>query len=377
MAEEGQVRVVSAAAEIEAEEEEEGGGGGVEEVMEEVFRKVWRREKALRQLRQAHVLGHVSGGEDDCGCARGESTVLDFTQLEGCQERDLVFEVEPAALDASWSAISSRCGVRVQRAFGLRGRPGFLFVPNPFSNAAAQAHWAKKCVVDYVAPDAEYHYTNLAKGMDPREKLPPMHEALRWATLGYHFDWTAREYLEESRSAFPEDLSVMSRALAKAVGLDLHPETAILNYYRRSTNMGGHIDDSECAEAPVVSVSFGCSAVYVLGGESQTDARWPGPVSVILRSGDVCFLSGDSRMAIHGIPCWLPGTCPPDLLEAIADDRVARYLESTRMNLTVRQIFSRLPGGTPKPSCERRRREIEEELPSMPRDAPQSCLAIS
>ena len=52
------------------------------------------------------------------------------------------------------------------------------------------------------------------------------------------------------------------------VGYRLTPEAAIVNLYRRgqSTHMGGHQDDLELTmDAPVVSISVGNTAIFLLG----------------------------------------------------------------------------------------------------------------
>ena len=42
---------------------------------------------------------------------------------------------------------------------------------------------------------------------------------------------------------------------------------ALVNYYREGETLGGHVDDVERnQEAPIVAVSLGCSAVFLLGG---------------------------------------------------------------------------------------------------------------
>jgi len=41
---------------------------------------------------------------------------------------------------------------------------------------------------------------------------------LRWVTLGYHYDWTSKEYSPEKHSPFPEDLGRLSMFILRAVG---------------------------------------------------------------------------------------------------------------------------------------------------------------
>jgi alkylated DNA repair protein alkB family protein 1 len=61
--------------------------------------------------------------------------------------------------------------------------------------------------------------------------------------------------------------------------------------------LGGHKDDVEADMAlPIVSVSLGCEAVFLMGGPTR-DTR---PTALRLRSGDVLVLAGQARACYHG-----------------------------------------------------------------------------
>jgi alkylated DNA repair dioxygenase AlkB len=80
-------------------------------------------------------------------------------------------------------------------------------------------------------------------------------------------------------------------------GQCLVAEGGIVNYYSGKAYMGGHRDDLEYTfDQPVVSLSLGCSAVFLLGGEDK-DAH---PVPIVLRSGDAVIMGGRSRLCVHG-----------------------------------------------------------------------------
>ena len=65
----------------------------------------------------------------------------------------------------------------------------------------------------------------------------------------------------------------------------------------------------------------------------------------MLRSGDIIVMSGPAcRRAYHGVPRILEGTLPAYLEEGTdIDDRLstpyARYMNTTRININVRQVF--------------------------------------
>ena len=90
----------------------------------------------------------------------------------------------------------------------------------------------------------------------------------------------------------PARLSELAAQLAAACGLRLRAQAAILNLYHGGSSMCGHRDDAEpCQSAPIVSISLGMDAVYLLGRESRDVP----PVAIRLRAGDVVVQGGASR----------------------------------------------------------------------------------
>lgn len=83
------------------------------------------------------------------------------------------------------------------------------------------------------------------------------------------------------------------------------PDACLVNLYRGDARMGLHQDRDEADFAfPVLSVSLGDTAMFRIG-----DARRRSPtVSVRLASGDVCLLSGEARLAFHGVDRILEGS---------------------------------------------------------------------
>jgi alkylated DNA repair protein alkB family protein 1 len=117
------------------------------------------------------------------------------------------------------------------------------------------------------------------------------------------------------------------------------PESAIVNFYGVESTMGGHLDDAEpCQRAPIVSLSLGLDAIYLLGGASKAEP----PRALRLRSGDVVLQGGASRGFYHGVPRVLAGTLPAALEQAAATEGqrdVVAWLRAHRMNINVRQVY--------------------------------------
>jgi alkylated DNA repair protein (DNA oxidative demethylase) len=71
-----------------------------------------------------------------------------------------------------------------------------------------------------------------------------------------------------------------------------------VNFYDADAKMGLHQDRDEADfTMPVVSMSLGDDALFRVGGI----ARGGKTQSVWLKSGDVAVLSGEARLAYHGI----------------------------------------------------------------------------
>ncbi|XP_054806886.1 alpha-ketoglutarate-dependent dioxygenase alkB isoform X2 [Prosopis cineraria] len=126
---------------------------------------------------------------------------------------------------------------------------------------------------------------------------------LRWSTLGLQFDWSKRNYdVSLPHNKIPDALSELAKQLAKPalpVGVEFQPEAAIVNYFALGDTLGGHLDDMEADwSKPIVSLSLGCKAIFLLGGKSRDDP----PLSMFLRSGDVVLMVGEARECFHGVP---------------------------------------------------------------------------
>ncbi|KAK9805817.1 hypothetical protein WJX73_003125 [Symbiochloris irregularis] len=140
---------------------------------------------------------------------------------------------------------------------------------------------------------------------------------LRWATLGAPYDWTARTYDHSAQQRpIPAVLHAIATRLMSMVAQLHHDgsaesamapfvaDAAIVNYYGKSDTLGGHRDDVESdLTQPLISISLGCSAIFLLGGHTKD----VDPVPIILRSGDAIVLMGSARTCYHGMPRLLDG----------------------------------------------------------------------
>lgn len=150
--------------------------------------------------------------------------------------------------------------------------------------------------------------------------------------LGKHWNALTYQY-EDRRSDFdglpvppiPPQLADTARAVAEEAGCTIEPDVCIMNYYTDAAKMGVHQDKDERAETiaagiPIVSLSLGDEARFVVGGLSRREPTFP----VMLESGDVVVMGGPSRLRYHGVTRILGGTAP-------------RGTGPGRFNLTFRQ----------------------------------------
>ncbi|KAJ2892259.1 hypothetical protein GGI21_004247 [Coemansia aciculifera] len=247
-------------------------------------------------------------------------------------------------------------------AYVLRDHPGLLLIPNPFTDEA-QRWLARKCLCDCPRPP---NRTNLDAFFDtppeslfalasdattcsqpisnraekdilmadvtlPKDRVytqPGLPAALlerqRWCTLGMQYNWTTKEY-DRGTSPFDQDIDCLMRAIAIAItrpegsagdsvdtgneydGNSFASEAGIVNYYDERATMAGHVDKTEeKMDAPLISLSIGLSCVFLIGGMTRDTE----PTPIVLRSGDVLAMCGESRMAYHGVPVVLDGTTP-------------------------------------------------------------------
>jgi alkylated DNA repair protein alkB homolog 1 len=300
--------------------------------------------------------------------------------------------------------------------YGIRGYDGCLLMPQALS-PRLQEQLAYQAVTEYCRSP---HVTNVTRSNNLHEDVhelsmwtlwkqnleqqqqqqqqPLLGEAksssressqrspttkLSWATMGYHYDWTERSYHKHNKSNMPslvERIATKYAVMALRIqqqqrsssntsdrNLRFTPSAAIVNYYTTKSTMGGHKDDLEYTfDKPVVSISLGLPAVFILGGVSDHQDS----VAILLRSGDVLTMGGASRLCIHGIARILPHPVAKQLVlptsitkesqqqtvkqlqkedESIHDNESSipeqeltylyTYLQHHRININVRQVY--------------------------------------
>jgi DNA alkylation damage repair protein AlkB len=117
--------------------------------------------------------------------------------------------------------------------------------------------------------------------------------SIKMVCLGRH--WNAKTYTyEATRSDYdglpvqelPEDLKQLARRAAREAGMQIEPDICLINCYPESRRLGVHQDKDERPETiqagiPVVSVSIGDAAKFLIGGTRRKDLV----KTIVLESG--------------------------------------------------------------------------------------------
>ncbi|EDV99861.1 GH12171 [Drosophila grimshawi] len=301
--------------------------------------------------------------------------VIDLDQYEainfdsGCHNPAIVPEIQISP--------SLRVPVGLQspndwRCYTLANHPGLLVIRNPFT-PTGQRYWIARSLRDYpqapnyVNLDAKHFSVNAVsnwwgelhqsghKTVDQRLKT-----AMRWTTLGYHHNWDTKVYDEAKHTTFPSDLSSLCQYFSLVLGYQhFIPQAAIVNYYPIGTTLSGHTDHSELnLAAPLFSLSFGQTAIFLIGGMTLEEQ----PTALYLRSGDVLVMSEKSRLCYHAVPrvmkthkkSWngnskemhedpFNTSMDSELYDQVKDEDFwmpfEGYINDSRININVRQVL--------------------------------------
>ncbi|XP_047332826.1 alpha-ketoglutarate-dependent dioxygenase alkB [Impatiens glandulifera] len=265
--------------------------------------------------------------------------------------------------------------------FCLDDHPGFYFIPRAIG-VDEQTHWIKESLINFPQPPNRTNhnaiYGTISNIFDAARKgnvlvdcsstspNPPrwifsdeqgdntsksisasvLLRKLRWSTLGLQFDWSRRNYntlLPHNR--IPDELCQVAKRMADVAlpdGEGFQPEAAIVNYFGPGDTLGGHRDDMEVDwSRPIVSMSLGCKAIFLLGGKSREDE----PMAMFMRSGDIMLMAGEARECFHGVPRIFTDeeNAEIDCLESQFshedDNCFLEYIRTSRININIRQVF--------------------------------------
>lgn len=156
-------------------------------------------------------------------------------------------------------------------------------------------------------------------------------------------------YNETDFTEPPTELNNLAQKIASFIGHpDFKPEAGIINYYHLNSTLSAHQDYSEKnMNAPLLSISLGCSAIFLIGKETKSEK----PTAMLLRCGDVVIMSSKSRLAFHAVPKILPDPNLHNYFE-VNHDKIDKqfdvktdewndyynYIKINRININLRQV---------------------------------------
>lgn len=181
----------------------------------------------------------------------------------------------------------------------MKDSSGFTLLPGRL-DPAAQAALADEVLA--AAEGAPFH-RQVTPGGKPMSVETTGLGPLSWVSdrLGYRYE--PRHPL--TGRPWPPMPAILRALWAELADAEVPADACLVNLYREGARMGLHRDEDEADFGfPVLSVSLGDTALFRLGGLRRTDPTR----SVRLASGDVCLLSGEARLAYHGVDRIIPGS---------------------------------------------------------------------
>jgi DNA alkylation damage repair protein AlkB len=163
-----------------------------------------------------------------------------------------------------------------------------------------------RCLADGIVP----MYTPTVRG-GKKMSVGMLCLGQHWNALTYRYERTRTDFDGLEVPPIPAELEALAAGAAARAGFAMRPDVCIMNFYDQESRMGVHQDKDESRETieagvPIVSVSIGDRARFVVGGLSRKDPMRP----LMLHSGDVIVMGGPSRLRFHGVTRILPGTAP-------------------------------------------------------------------
>ncbi|KAI5190012.1 alkylated DNA repair protein alkB-like protein 1 [Nematocida minor] len=158
---------------------------------------------------------------------------------------------------------------------------------------------------------------------------------IRWSSIGIYYDWELKAYDKSIVSEIPHVILETSKEISEKIcKVSFTPETAVINYYQEKDRIMSHIDRyEEDMSKPLISYSFGCSCVFVLGKKERTD---PSVDTFLLEDGDIAILMDESREYLHGVPKILKNNAG---MKDYADTDYSSLISSSRINISIRQAY--------------------------------------
>jgi len=121
-----------------------------------------------------------------------------------------------------------------------------------------------------------------------------------WVSDAYGYRYARRNSFAQKRwPAMPKAFSTLAQQAASAAGFKHYvPDSCLINVYNVGAKMSLHQDKNEKDfSQPIVSVSLGLPATFLLGGLARENATQ----KIQLIHGDIIVWGGPARLFFHGV----------------------------------------------------------------------------
>jgi DNA alkylation damage repair protein AlkB len=188
--------------------------------------------------------------------------------------------------------------------------PGLFFFQNYLSSEEQSRIW-QAC--DALAHGPVPMYTPTVRG-GRKMSVGMLCLGRHWNGLTYRYEERRSDFDSLPAPSIPPLFERLAVGAAERAGFAIRPDLCIMNFYDSESRMGVHQDKDEqpatiAAGIPIVSVSLGDTARFVVGGLTRKEPMRP----LMLRSGDILVMGGLSRLRFHGVTRIQPGTAPPGM----------------------------------------------------------------
>jgi DNA alkylation damage repair protein AlkB len=188
--------------------------------------------------------------------------------------------------------------------------PGMFHLPH-YLPLEEQAALATHCLE--LGRGAAGFYTPTVRG-GAKMRLQMLCLGRHWNALTYKYEASRADFDGKPAPELPVAFATLAARIAAEAGFAFHPDVCIMNYYSEDGRLGVHQDKDErpetlAAGVPIVSVSLGDTARFVVGGTRRKDALQ----AVMLESGDAFVMGGPARLRYHGVTRVLSGSGPASL----------------------------------------------------------------
>jgi DNA alkylation damage repair protein AlkB len=185
--------------------------------------------------------------------------------------------------------------------------PGLFFLQNYIPPGEQRDLWDRcRALADGPVP----MYSPIVRG-GKKMSVQMLCLGRHWNAMTYSYESNRSDFDQLPAPAIPPEMVTLASEAAARTGFVMTPDLCIMNFYDLDSRMGVHQDKDEGEDAikagvPIVSVSLGDTARFVVGGLTRKEPT----AAIMLRSGDVIVMGGASRLRFHGVTRILAGTAP-------------------------------------------------------------------